>query len=86
MISWWFLGSGLALLVVGVSLIRRPEAYQRWVLRMYDRKPHLQRLNPFLTWMRSRDYVVVLQLIGVLCLFIAIAFAVVGVLELIAKI
>jgi hypothetical protein len=57
--------TGLAFLLIGIGCVFWPERIQELSLRYYAAHERVAKLNPFLEWMQSRSYVVVLRIIGI---------------------
>jgi hypothetical protein len=64
------------LIVGGMFLLMKPEAYQRWIVKTYARKPSLARINPFLTWMQSPGYLIAVRAVGIVCLVMGTLLAI----------
>ena len=58
--------AALAFLVPGIMCFLWPNKIQEFALRYYTVHPLLARLNPFLEWMKTRNYIVHLRICGVL--------------------
>jgi hypothetical protein len=69
----------IALATGGVFLLWKPFAYQNWILRSYEKNPKAAKYNPFLDWMKSDSYLIVVRLVGVLCLIMAILLLIWGI-------
>jgi len=55
----------LSFAALGVAWLVCPRAFQRFVLRGHDQGT---RWNPFLPWLKTSSYIVVLRTLGLLCL------------------
>jgi hypothetical protein len=60
------LAACLALLIFAVLFLRWPEAVQQYALRTSDNR--FSKFNPFLNWMKTRQYVWMLRTLGTLAL------------------
>jgi len=49
---------------IGIACIVWPEKIQRLALKHYNGKNFLEKLNPFLDWMKTPSYIVYLKVMG----------------------
>jgi hypothetical protein len=54
--------------VPGIICLLWPKKIQGFALRYYTIHPLLARINPFLAWMKTRNYIVHLRICGVLAI------------------
>jgi hypothetical protein len=57
---------GIMFALAGGLVLSKPHVFQRWALKRYE-----TRWNPFLKFMRSRDYVLSLRVCGLILLGMA---------------
>ncbi len=62
--------TGLVFLLIGIGCVFWPERIQELGLRYYAAHERDAKLNPFLGWMRTRSYVVVIRVIGIASLLV----------------
>jgi hypothetical protein len=67
----------LAFLIVGLIALAMPERLQRTSLRAYERSPVWLRPLYFPNYLRSRGYVIMARIIGVICILVAMTAVIV---------
>ena len=61
----------LIVLAIGMVCMFWPDRVQRYALDYYDRHPMLAWWNPFLFYIKTREYIIFLRIVGGVALFMA---------------
>jgi len=65
---WIPLITGVLFLGVGIMCLFCPDKIQQFGLVYYSSHKALARLNPFLEWMRKREFIISLKIIGLMAI------------------
>ena len=76
--------TGVIFLIIGVACLVWPKKIQEYGPKQSDRG--LGKYNPFLSWMKTRNYLITLRIIGVLGIIVFLLLAYFLVLDLVVKV